>query len=252
MLEIFLLSITQGITEFLPISSSAHLILISKYLNFTGENLVIDISLHFGSLLAVLIFFKKEIINFFQNVSLFLKILIGSLPTILFGYLLLKLNLIEQLRNIYIISITTILFAVILYFSDRSLSNKTIENHFTLTDSIYIGFLQVFSLIPGVSRSGITITGARFLKFNRIDSAKISFLLSIPTLVAVSSHSLIKIIELRNIQITIENFWAVIFSFIFSIITLKVFVKFLKKFSLTLFVIYRFILGILILIYVFI
>ena len=249
MVEILILSIVQGITEFLPISSSAHLILVSKYINFNNENLTLDISLHLGSLIAVTFFFKKEIINFLTNKLLFIKIIFGSLPIITIGYLLIKLNLIEQLRSVKIIGLTTIIFGLLLYLSDKSSSEKTI-NELSLKNSLTIGVFQIFSLIPGVSRSGISITGARFLNFNRIDSAKISFLLSIPTLVAVGSHGILKIIETKNLQFTVQNFWLVFFSFIFSLITLHFFLKFLKKFSLIFFVIYRIILGIIILIYV--
>jgi len=248
MLEIILLSITQGITEFLPISSSAHLILVSEYLNFNNENLILDISLHLGSLLAVLLFFKKEILNFIQNKLLFIKIAIGSLPTLIFGFLLVKLNLIEYLRNSYIIAFTTIIFGIFLYFSDKSKINKNINNNFSLKDSIYIGLFQTLSLIPGVSRSGVTITAARFLSFSRIESAKISFLLSIPTLIAVSTYGIIKIIYLDELQITIQNFWAMFLSFIISFLAISLFLKFLKKYNLTYFVIYRVILGIILLI----
>ena len=246
MLEIILLSITQGITEFLPVSSSAHLILVSKFINFNNENLTLDISLHFGSLLAVLFFFKKEILNFLNNKSLFLKIIIASLPTIIFGYLLIKLNIIDQLRNINIIGFTTIFFGLLLYISDKSKTNKNIINDFKIKDSIYIGFAQIFSLIPGVSRSGITITCARFLNFSRVESAKISFLLSIPTLFVVCSYNVIKIVQLNNLQITTQNFLGMILSFVFSLITLKIFLNFLKKFSLIFFVFYRIFLGLLI------
>jgi len=248
MLEIILLSITQGITEFLPISSSAHLILVSEYLNFNNENLILDISLHLGSLLAVLLFFKKEILNFIQNKLLFIKIAIGSLPTLIFGFLLVKLNLIEYLRNSYIIEFTTIIFSIFLYFSDKSKINKNINNNFSLKDSIYIGLFQTLSLIPGVSRSGVTITAARFLSFSRIESAKISFLLSIPTLIAVSTYGVIKIFYLDELQITIQNFWAMFLSFIISFLAISLFLKFLKKYNLTYFVIYRVILGIILLI----
>ena len=250
MLEIILLSITQGITEFLPISSSAHLILISKYINFNNENLTLDISLHIGSLIAVIFFFKKEIINFLENKSLFINIIIASLPTIIVGYALTKLNLIDLFRNVQIIGLTTILFGLLLFFSDKSSSFKSI-NDYNLKNFIIIGFFQIFSLVPGVSRSGITITAARFLKFNRIDSARISFLLSIPTLFAVSFYNILKIIELKNLQLTIQNFWAIVFAFIFSLVTLNIFLKFLKKFTLTFFVIYRIILGVIIFIYVY-
>jgi undecaprenyl-diphosphatase len=234
MLEILLLSATQGITEFLPVSSTAHLILLSEILNYKNENLTIDISLHLGSLIAVILFFKKEI-----------------MPTLLFGFLMVKLNLIEFFRNPYIISLTTIFFGVLLYFADRSVIKKNNLNDFSIKDSIYIGLMQCLSLIPGVSRSGITITGARFLNFNRSDSAKIAFLFSIPTLLAVSFYGVTKLIEIKNFIITVDNFWAIFFSFVFSLITLKFFIKYLKKFSLFIFVIYRIVLGLLIFAYVY-
>ena len=251
MLEILILSAIQGITEFLPISSTAHLILLSEFLNYKNENLTIDISLHLGSLIAVIFFFKKEIINFIENKSLFLKIFIGALPTLIVGFLMVKLNLIGLFRNAYVISFTTIFFGVLLYFADRTVIKKNNINEFSLKDSIYIGLMQCLSLIPGVSRSGITITGARFLNFNRIQSAKIAFLFSIPTLIAVSSYGVLKLVELKNLNITVHNLWAIIFAFIFSLIALKIFIKYLKKFSLFIFVVYRIILGFLIFVYVY-
>lgn len=251
MLEITFLSIIQGITEFLPISSSAHLILISKYIGFNNENLTIDISLHLGSLLAVIFFFKKEIFNFIQNKSLFVKILIGSLPTMISGFLIIKLNLIDHLRNTNIIGLTTVLFGILLFISDKSNSHNNIDRDFNLKNAIYIGLFQILSLVPGVSRSGITITAARFLNFDRINSAKISFLLSIPTLIGVSSYGILRLIKLKNFTLTIESFWAVTLSFIVSFVILQIFIKFLKKFNYTVFVIYRILLGIIILFYVF-
>lgn len=252
MLEIIILSAIQGITEFLPISSSAHLILASKFLNFSSENLTLDISLHLGSLLAVIIFFKNEILNFIQNKSLFIKIFIGSLPTMIVGFLLSKFNLIDQLRSNYLIALSTILFGVLLYLSDKSQTQKNLINNLSLKDSFFIGLLQILSLIPGVSRSGVTLTGARFLKYTRVESAKISFLFSIPTLIAVGSYSVIKVIELKSIQLTVNNIWAIALSFIFSLATLKIFINLIKKFTLIFFVIYRIILGIIILLYVYI
>ena len=103
MIEIIILSLIQGITEFLPISSSSHLIILSEYLEFNNKNLEIDVSLHIGSFLAVIVFFRKEIFNFVQNKDLFLKILIGSLPVMIVGYLLVKFNFIDQIRNIKVI-----------------------------------------------------------------------------------------------------------------------------------------------------
>ena len=247
MLEILLLSFVQGVTEFLPVSSSAHLILISEQLSFDAKGLTIDISLHLGSLLAVILFFKKDITDFLVNKSLLIKIIISSAPTIIMGIILVKFNIIDYLRNTKIIAFSTIFFGILLYFSDKSQSKKNFKNDFSLKSSIYIGLMQTLALIPGVSRSGITITAARFLRFNRIDAAKLSFLLSIPTLFATSIYNILNISNIQNIEISYQNFWSTILSFIFSYITLIFFLKFLKKFSLIFFVFYRILLGIVIL-----
>ena len=114
MIEIFILSIIQGITEFLPISSSSHLILASKYFNFDNQSLSLDVSLHIGSFIAVIFYFKKDIFNFFKNKELFFKIIISSIPVMIVGYTLVKLNLIEQIRNVKIIGWTTLVFGILL------------------------------------------------------------------------------------------------------------------------------------------
>ena len=244
MIEIIILSLIQGITEFLPISSSSHLIILSEYLEFNNKNLEIDVSLHIGSFLAVIVFFRKDIFNFFQNKDLFLKILIGSLPVMIAGYLLIKFNLIDQIRNIKVIGWTTLIFGILLYLSDRSDIKNKIDINFTLKSAVLIGLLQILSLIPGVSRSGIAITGARALKFNRYDSAKISLLLSIPTLAAVSIFGLNNLVKSESFNFSFLIIISIIFSFLFSIITIKYFLKYIKTFTLNIFVIYRVFLGI--------
>ena len=117
MFEILLLSIIQGITEFLPISSSSHLILISQYINFEDQGLSIDVSLHIGSFLAVIFYFKKDILNFIKNKDLFFKIFLSSIPVMIIGYILVNFNLIDQLRNIKIIGWTTLIFGILLFYS---------------------------------------------------------------------------------------------------------------------------------------
>ena len=124
MIEILILSIIQGITEFLPISSSSHLIIFSKLLGFQNHNLVTDVCLHIGSLIAVVVFFFDEIVNFIKNINLFFKILISSIPIMLIGFFLVETNYIESLRNLEIIGWTTILFGILLYVSDRFELNK--------------------------------------------------------------------------------------------------------------------------------
>ena len=247
MIEILILSFIQGVTEFLPISSSSHLIIISKYSNFTSQGLSIDVSLHIGSLIAVLSYFHKDLLDFVRNFKLFVKILIASIPVIIFGFFLVLTNLIEELRNIKIIGWTTLVFGIFLYLSDKFKLEKTIESDFTFRSAIIIGLIQIFSLIPGVSRSGVTITAARVLKFNRVDAAKISFLLSIPTLGAVSIYGMKNIFLSDNLSFSMLNLISIFFSFIFSLFTIKYFLEYINKFSLGLFVIYRIFLGIILL-----
>ena len=247
MIEIFLLSLIQGITEFIPVSSSSHLILFSNYTNFEEQSLLIDVSLHIGSFLAVLCYFYKDILNFIKNKILFLKILISSIPVMLVGFFLVETNLIENLRNIKVIAWTTLIFGIILYFSDKCDLSKNIESNFSFKSAIFIGTFQILSLIPGVSRSGITLTAARILNFNRFDSTKISFLLSLPTLGAVSLFGLNNTLSSNNINFSLINILCIFLSFLFSILTIKYFLHFVKKFSLNVFVIYRVLLGVILL-----
>jgi len=249
MIEVIILSIIQGITEFLPVSSSAHLILVSKYFNFTNENLILDVSLHLGSLLAIIFYFKRELFNFINNKKLFFKIILSSIPVIISGFILIKLNLLDHLRNYRVIGWSTIIFGIFLYFCDRLKVEKSLDKDLNYTNALYIGFFQVLSLIPGVSRSGITMSGARFFNFSRVDSVKISFLLSIPTLGAASLFGIQKLITENSFYVSYLNLLGIFLSFLFSYMSIKFLIKFLQKFSLTSFVIYRVILGFIILIY---
>ncbi len=247
MFEILILSLVQGIAEFIPVSSSSHLILISKYANFEAQSLTVDVSLHLGSFLAVLTYFYKDIFSFFKNKELFFKIFISSIPVMIIGYVLVQTNMIERLRNVKIIGWTTIIFAILLYISDKFKLKKIIQNDFTYKSAIIIGIFQILALIPGVSRSGITISAARLLGFKRFDSAKISFLLSIPTLAAVSIFGIKNLSTSQNIEFSVLNILSIFMSFIFSLITIKYFLKYIKSFNLNIFVFYRIFLGILIL-----
>ena len=249
MIEIFILSLIQGITEFLPISSSSHLILASEYLDFENQSLSIDVSLHIGSFIGVVLYFYKDIINFFKNKIFFIKILVCSLPVMIVGYILIETGYINKIRNIKTIAWTTIIFGLLLYLSDKFKLEKNIKNNFDYKAIFFIGFLQILSLIPGVSRSGIAITAARLLKFKRVDAAKISFLISIPILGAVSIFGIKNIVLSESYYFTELNIIAIVFSLVFSIITIKLFLKFILKFNLNIFVYYRIFLGVILLIY---
>ena len=247
MIEILILSLVQGITEFLPISSSSHLILISDFLDFKNQNLSIDVSLHIGSFIAVLSYFYKDILNFLDNKILFFKIFISSIPLMIIGFFLVETGFVEKIRNLKVIAWTTVIFGFLLFLSDKFKLEKNIEKNFTMKSAIFIGLFQVLSLIPGVSRSGIAITASRLLNFKRVDAAKISFLLSIPILGAVSLFGLKNLIFSENSYFTVSNLIAIFFSFLTSLITIKYFLIYIKKFNLNIFVYYRILLGLILL-----
>tara|TARA_Y100001970_G_scaffold213499_1_gene260951 strand:- start:3367 stop:4134 length:768 start_codon:yes stop_codon:yes gene_type:complete len=247
-LHIILISIIQGVTEFVPVSSSAHVNLLSKLFGYQDVELLINVSAHFGSLIAVVFFFRNELFEFTKNKNLFLKIIISSIPLFLIGYYLIKYGLVSNFRTLEVIGWTTIIFGLLLYISDKFKVKQNMKNNFTLKNALIVGLFQVLALVPGVSRSGIIITGARFLKFNRTDAAKISFLLSIPALGGWSVYGFYELLIENNIILNTGVILTTLFSFIFSYLTIKYFLVYLKKFNLSVFVAYRIILGAILLI----
>ena len=241
-IEILILSAVQGISEFLPISSSAHLILVSNLYDLKSSSLLIDISLHLGSLLAIIFFFRKDLIDLRNNKRILSLIIVGSIPLIIFGYILHSTELIHLLRNIKVIAWTTLIFGIILFFADQRKINQNIHTNLNIKTIIFIGMFQILALVPGVSRAGITMTAARFLKFNRVDSSKISFLLSIPALAGASFLGLKDAFN-PSIEINYLIIAAVILSFLFSYMTVKFFLNYINKFSLNIFIIYRIIIS---------
>ena len=237
-IEILILSTVQGISEFLPISSSAHLILVSNFYDLKTGSLLIDISLHLGSLFAIIFYFRKDLLDLKNNKKLLLLIVIGSIPLIIFGYILHSTELIYLLRNVKVIAFTTLFFGIILFFADQQKFDKDISSHLNVKSIIFIGLFQILALIPGVSRAGITLTAARFLKFNRVDSSKIAFFLSIPALTGASFLGLKDIVN-QSIELNYLIIVSVILSFLFSYITVKFFLSYINKFSFNIFVIYR-------------
>ena len=244
-IEIIILSLVQGVSEFLPISSSAHLIIISTLYEFKSSSLLIDISLHLGSLFAIVFFCRKELLDLQNNQKLLTLIIVGSIPLMVVGYILYTTNLIYYLRNIKVIAWTTLIFAIILFFADRRRFDKKISSNLNLKTILYIGFFQVLALIPGVSRAGITMTAARLFRFNRFDSSKISFLLAIPALAGASALSLKDVLN-QSFDFNYLIIFAITFSFLFSYFTVKFFLDYINTFSLNVFIIYRILIAILI------
>ena len=241
--ETLILSIIQGISEFIPVSSSAHLLIISRLNDFNISNLQLDISLHLGSLLAIILFFRKELINIINNKNIFLLIILGSIPLVIVGYIFYSTNLIDQFRNLKVVAWTTLIFGILLYFSDKFELKNKISSELNIKSIIIIGLFQILAIIPGVSRSGIVITASRFLKFDRVESSKIAFYLSIPALAGASVLGFKDVID-DQINFDAIFIFSTSASFLFSYFTIKYFLIYVKMFSLSFFVIYRIVLSI--------
>jgi len=237
-IEVSILGFIQGFSEFIPVSSSAHLILVSKIYNFNISSLQLDISLHLGSLFAILFYFRKDLLNITKNKNLFTLIILGSLPLIIIGYIFYSSGLIDYFRNVKIIAWTTLLFGILLYFSDRSQIKNKIDTSLNYKSILIIGLFQVLSIMPGVSRSGIVITASRFLNFDRVDSSKIAFYLSIPALGGASFLSIKDVLK-NSIDFNLIFLFSIVLSFFISYLTIKYFLVYVKNFNLKFFVYYR-------------
>tara|TARA_B100001029_G_C14847655_1_gene331886 strand:- start:34 stop:669 length:636 start_codon:yes stop_codon:yes gene_type:complete len=201
-----------------------------------------DTSLHLGSLIAIIHYFWRDLIDFTNNKKIWILLFIGSLPLIFVGYVIYKYNIYDSIRNIEIIAWSTLIFGIFLYISDKFIQSKSINNNLNIKNIFTIGLVQILALIPGASRSGIVITGSRFLKFSRHDAVKISFILSIPALFGASFLTMkdtFLIKETLNLNIIL----GIIFSYIFSYLTIKYFLIYIRSFSLNVFVIYRILLS---------
>ncbi len=240
--EILILSLIQGVSEFIPVSSSAHLYIISELFDFKNQSLMIDVGMHLGSLLAVLFYFKQDFLNILKNKQILNLMVIGSIPLIIAGFIIYTTGLIDFARNLKLLAWLSLIFAIVLYFADKVKVTKKIDTDLNLKTILIIGLFQIASLFPGVSRSGIVITAGRFLNFDRYDAAKISFYLSVPAIAGASFLSL-KDVFTNDATFNSLIILSVFLSFIFSYITIKYFLIFIKNFNFNLFVIYRIILS---------
>ncbi len=241
-LQAIFLAFVQGVSEFIPVSSSAHLVIFSEFLNFNGQSLIFDVGLHLGSLIAIIFFFRNDLLKIKNNKKLLKLIIIGSLPLIIFGYYLISFGIINILRNIEVIGWSTLVFGLLLYYADSFKVARNLDKDLNTKNILIIGMMQVLSLMPGVSRSGIIITIGRLLNFNREDSVKISFFLSIPALLGASIIS-IKDVTNESFEFNILLLISILVSFIFSYLTIKFLLIYVQKFSMKIFVVYRIILS---------
>ena len=247
-LQIVLLAIVQGITEFLPISSQSHLILMSKFFGMRDQGLGFDIALHSGSLLAILIYYRREIgqVIYFSNEGKnYIKlIIIGSIPLPIVALLFMDFVSIN-LRSINSIAFMTIIFAAILYAADmRKRAEYNNLESISVYIVVFIGLMQSLAIVPGVSRSGIVITAALFANFSRENSVKIAFLLSIPAIFMATVYQSAQLYSIGDYNIFTEHLLGATLSFIASYLTIHFFIKTINKISFTPYVIYRLLLGV--------
>ena len=258
---IIILSLIQGITEFLPISSSAHLIIIPEFFLNIDSSRGFDVSLHFGSLLAVIYYLKKDLIKIILD-TIFLKkdnegfiilknLIISTIPVIIVGFLV-HINNFDIIRSLEVIGWTTLIFGILLGIADRNLKVIKFFKNLNLKDALAIGIAQTLAIIPGTSRSGIVITAGLWMGFSRFDASKYSLLLSIPVIIAATTLESINLFIEKGFFFNNEMIMGIILSFCAALITIKLFMNWINKASLKIFVMYRVVLGIIILIYAYI
>ncbi|SLN23301.1 undecaprenyl-diphosphate phosphatase [Oceanibacterium hippocampi] len=258
-LQIIVLAVVQGVTEFLPISSSGHLALIGTLGTWPDQGLLIDVAVHVGTLGAVLLYFWRDLWwlltglgalmrgRYTEPARILVYLAIGTVPVVIAGFLVVKLDLEPMLRRPDVIAWATIGFGVLLYLADKSsLTLKRME-HMTFGTGLMIGASQILALIPGTSRSGITMTAARFAGFERQDAARFSMLLSIPTVLGAGLLGGLELHDQGNLQIAGDAVLVAALSFLTALGAIWLLMRWLRNASFTPFVIYRLGLGILLL-----
>ena len=255
---VILLAIIQGITEFLPLSSSAHLIIASDFNEFTYENIALDVSLHLGTLLAVIVYFRSDIILIMNGIidsqskgrNTAIQIFIATVPIIVVGGLAFMTGIVDYFRNIQVIALSTIIFGIVLYYADiqNDKKIKTIDE-LRIGESFIIGLFQVLAIIPGTSRSGIVYSGGRFLNISRVEALRFAMLLSIPTILLSAFIPTYKFIESPTSEFLLIGTVGLIVSFGTAYLSISLLMSWVKNFSMVPFVVYRIILGSILLIY---
>lgn len=253
--EAFILALIQGITEFLPISSSAHLILPSAIFGWEDQGLAFDVAVHVGTLAAVVIYFRKEVATLFaalfasifkgersKESKLAWMIVLATIPACIFG--LLMKDIIElYLRSAYVLATTTIVFGLLLWWVDKNAKLTDDEYQATWKKSLTIGIAQALAMIPGTSRSGATITAALYLGFTREAAARFSFLMSIPIITLAGGYLSMKLATGSETVHLGFLFTGIVVSFVSAYLCIHFFLKLISRMGMMPFVIYRLLLG---------
>lgn len=261
--QLIILALIQGITEFLPISSSAHLVLLPALTTFEDQGALMDVAVHLGSLGAVMLYFRKDVVHLVEGTfdlalfkdtaarTLVLWLIVGTIPTIIVGGVLYATGLNDQMRSAVVIGWSTIIFGVVLLWADKTGSRSRAMESMTFKDALAVGLAQCLALIPGTSRSGITLTAALRAGFQRTDAARFSMLLAIPTILAFGLIGALEVATSGDTTFQSEALLAVFLSFVSAFAAIWLFMHWLERMSLLPFVLYRLVLGIGLLIYVY-
>lgn len=257
-LQLILVAVIQGITEFLPVSSSGHLILLPNLTGLEDQGLVIDVAVHVGTLGAVMLYFRQDVASAFQGLfhlrdqtrpeaRLALGLIVSTVPVVIAGLLLKLSGFDAALRSIAVVGWTTLVFGIVLYWADQSGTNHKTATDWSLKDAAIMGFWQVLALIPGTSRSGITITGARQLGYERSEAARLAMLMSIPTILASGTLIGLDVATTMDGAAARDSAIAAAFAFVAALAALFFMMRLLRSVSFTPYVIYRIALGIVLL-----
>jgi undecaprenyl-diphosphatase len=254
--QIIVLAIVQGITEFLPISSSGHLALIPAITGWPDQGQVTDVMVHVGSLFAVIVYFWRDVLKLISggldllrlrmndNSRMALYILVATIPAVAFGLFLKKSGYGDSLRSVEVIAWNAIIFGVLMYVADVIGKQTKVMEDMKLSPAVTMGFAQALALIPGTSRSGITMTAARFMGFSRPEAARFSFLLGIPAIAGAGAFVTLDAIE-QGIEISNGAIMAAVLTFFAALAAIAFLMAFVKRSSFLIFTIYRIALGLL-------
>ena len=256
LLYLIILALIQGVTEFLPISSSGHLILLPNLSGQADQGQVIDVAAHVGTLAAVVIYFWRDVRVGLAGVPRMLTgridtpgsrlaflLMIATIPVVLFGLFLALTGLDDKMRSITVIGWTMLGFGLLLYWADQKGDEGKMSGDWTARDAIWMGLAQMLALIPGTSRSGITITAGRWLGYDRHGAAKLSMLMSIPTIFASGSFLAVKVAAEADMQAARDGAIVAGLSFVAALLALVLMMRLLRTVSFTPYVIYRVVLG---------
>lgn len=241
----------QGLTEFLPVSSTGHLIIFEHFFHLSPDRfgLTFDVSLHLGTLLAIAVFFWKDYLSIFNLKNQLLgKLAIGTIPAAAAG-LVFEKTVESTLRQIWVVALVLIIFSFALYLAEKFAKQKKTKEQISQTDSFVIGLFQALALIPGVSRSGSTISAGLFLGVKREEAAKFAFILSGPVIAAAGAKKFLEALTRSQVPVGDLAFFiiGIVSSAIFGYLTIKYFLQYLSKRTLYPFIIYRIALGLILL-----